>query len=146
MEHGKLKMERQAYIFSFSFSIFNSSVFMPDDLGLIRDFDLDDGIVFQDDTLAAKAGFEAGVDSSVHEVFFLVGNFFQVFITAEDVHMAGAACADAAAVVVEVDVVLLRHFQDGHVRRDVFNGHWRDAFIFKFEFYSSHNFLKSAQM
>ncbi len=60
--------------------------------------------------------------------------------------MASATCADAAAVVVEVDVVLLRDFQNGHVHWYVVDGDRSDGFILEGEFDSCHSLKKSANV
>jgi hypothetical protein len=89
------------------------SMFVSDDARLVGYLYFDNGVVFEDDTLAAQAGFEPGVDGAVDEIFFFFGNFLQEIFPFFNIDVAGAAGADASAVVVEVDVVVFGYFQDG---------------------------------
>lgn len=119
---------------------------VSDDSALVGDFDFDDSVFVQDDALAGEPGFEPWIDGPVNEVLFFFRNFFQKIIAFVDINVAGAACTDAAAVVVEMDVVLLCDFQNGQIRWYVVDGDWSNGFILEGEFDSCHNFKKSANV
>lgn len=111
---------------------------MPDNLTLIGNSYSDFGLVVQDDALASQAAFQPGIDSAVDEIFFLIGNLFQEFFTAFNVHMAGGAGAYAAAIVIQMNVVLLRNFEYRHILVVAMHRYRWDGFIFKLKFYRSH--------
>lgn len=111
---------------------------MPDDLPLIRNGDRHLGVFFQDDTLTAQPALQPRVDGAIDKIFFLVGNLLQEFLPFLDVHVAGGTGAHAAAVVVQMHVVVLRDFEDGHVQKIARRGFGRDGFIFKLKMYGSH--------
>ena len=113
-------------------------MFVSDDLLLIGDFDLDHGVFVEDDGLTAKTAFNAGVDGPVDEVFFFIADLFKCVFALVDVDVAGAAGTNLATVVVEVNIVLLGHFQDANIRRDVLDRFRSDAFVLKGEFYGGH--------
>lgn len=113
-------------------------MFVADDLFLIGNFDLDDGVFVDDDGLAAEAAFDTGVDGPVDEVFFFIADFFERVFALVNVDVAGAAGADLAAVVVEVNFVLLGHFQDANVRRDVLDRFRCDALVLEGKFNGGH--------
>ena len=96
------------------------------------------GGFIQDNALAAQAAFEAWVERPVNEILFLVGYFLDVFFPLLYVHVAGGAGADAATVVVEVNVVFFGDFEDGHILKTARHGLDRDIFIFKLELNGSH--------
>jgi hypothetical protein len=121
-------------------SPFERSVFVPDDSFLVGDGDGDGSIGVKDDALAGEAAFEAGVDGSVNEIFLFVGDFFDVLLAFFHIDVASGAGAHAAAVVVEVHVVVFRDFEDGHflkIARHRFGG---DARVFKLKYYRGHDF------
>lgn len=61
--------------------------------------------------LAAQAGVDARVHGTVNVVFFFVGDLGEVVHASLYVYMAGAAPAHAAAVVLQLYVVIERHVQ-----------------------------------
>ena len=69
-------------------------MFVADNVFLIRNFDVQDGVIVQDDGLATEAAFDAGVDGPVDEIFFLITDFFQRAFAVVHVDVAGAASAD----------------------------------------------------
>ncbi len=113
-------------------------VFVSNDLLLIGNFDFNHRIFINDDGLAAKAAFDAGVDGPINEVFFFVTNFFQRIFAFVDVDVAGAAGTNLAAVVVEVNFVLLGHFQDTNIRRNILDRFGCDVLILEGEFDGGH--------
>lgn len=119
-------------------------MFVSDDAPLVRDFNLNDRIIIEDDTLTGQAGLQFGVDGPVNEVLFLVRNLLKKFIPAFDIDVASTAGTYTTTIVVEVDVMFLRQLQNGQVSRRVGNGNGCDALIFKCKFYGSHS-LKTAQ-
>lgn len=106
---------------------------VPNDAGLIRNLYLNVGIVFQDYTLASKARLQARVDGTIYEVFFLFGDFFQQVFSLVDVNMTGTAGTNAAAVVVEMNVVIFSNFQNGVSRLNVLNCNRGNIGIFKYK-------------
>ena len=114
-------------------------MFMPDNPGLIRDFQLDMGRILQDNTLTAKPGIEPWIDCPVNEILLLVGDFFQVIFAMKDVHMAGAARTDPPAIMVQMDVVCFGDFQKGGTCLHIFDYDGLcNRFVFKVKFNSGH--------
>ena len=66
-----------------------------------------------DEALATQSRFDAWVVGAVYEIFFFIGHLGQVIHAVFDVYVAGAAGADAATVVVEVDAVFFGQVEDG---------------------------------
>jgi hypothetical protein len=66
----------------------------------------------EQEALAAKAGVEARVHGAVNEILFLVAQLLEEVLALVYINVAGAAGANAAAVVVQVDIVHQGHFQD----------------------------------
>lgn len=62
---------------------------VSDDLALVRYGHDNAGILIEDDALTSQTAFETRADRAINEIFFFVGNFFQVFIAGFDVDMAG---------------------------------------------------------
>lgn len=113
-------------------------MFMSNDPSLVGDGNGDLGVVVEDDALAAQAAFEPWIDGAVNEVFLFVRYFFQELVAFFHIDVAGGAGAYPAAIVIEMNIVILRQFEDGFVLKIARNGLGRYARIFKKEFYSSH--------
>lgn len=113
-------------------------MFVPDNSGLVWYLHFDHGISIQNNTLATKARFQAGIDRSVNKVFFFVRNFLQKIFARLDVHMASTARAYAPAVVVEMNVIFLCYFQYGIAFFYIFNRDSLYIFIFKCKLNNSH--------
>lgn len=75
-------------------------------LALVGQQYFDIAAALQQYALAAQAAVDAWIYSPVYKIFLFVAELFQVFLARLHVHMAGAAGAHAAAVMVKVDVVL----------------------------------------
>ncbi len=86
---------------------------VPDNAGLVGNFHLDHRIVFQDNALATQTRFQAGIDGTVNEILFLVGNFFQLIVSLVNVNVAGTTGTNASTVVIQVNVVVFGNFQNG---------------------------------
>ncbi|MEY4135831.1 MAG: hypothetical protein RL386_2181, partial [Bacteroidota bacterium] len=112
---------------------------MPNDPGLVRDFNLHDGPIVEDNALASQAGIEFGVDCPVYEIFLFIGYFFQVIFPEVNIYMTGTAGTHPAAIVVEVNIVCLGNFQQGcpcfHLSDD---DRLCDGFIFEDELNGGH--------
>lgn len=113
-------------------------MFVADDLPLIRNSYSDVRILVEDDALATQAAFEPGIDGAIDEILFFFRDFFQELFPFFDVHMTGRAGADAAAIVVQVHVVLFGQFQDGQVEEFALDGFGGDGFIFELKLDGSH--------
>jgi hypothetical protein len=62
--------------------------------------------------LAGQAAVVSWIARTIHIVFFPVTHLRQQVFTLLDIYMAGTATAYAAAIVVELDIVIECHFQD----------------------------------
>jgi len=113
-------------------------MFMPDDLPLIRYGNRNVGGFIQNNALATQAAFESRTDGAIDKILFLVGYFFQKTLPAFDIDVTSGTSANASAVVVEVNIVVLRYLQDGHVQKIAGHRFGWDGFIFKLKSYSSH--------
>ena len=76
-----------------------------------RHFNLSTAVIEQQ-ALATQARTEPRVHGTVNEIFFLIAQFFQKIFAFIYINMTGAARAYAAAVVVQLNVVRERHFQN----------------------------------
>lgn len=113
-------------------------MFVANDLALVGDLYLNDGVFVQDNGLATQAAFDAGVDGPVDKVFFLVADLFEGITAAVDVNVASAAGTHFAAIVVQVNAIFFGYLEDADVGWNVFDGLGRNAFVFESEFNGCH--------
>jgi hypothetical protein len=120
---------------------------MPDNPGLVRDFNLHDSLIVEDDALASQAGIEFGVDCPVYEIFLFIGDFFQVIFPEVNIYMTGTAGTHPSAIVIEVDIVCLGDFQQGGARFHFSdNDRLCDGFIFEDELNGGHDYFFAANV
>ncbi len=113
-------------------------MFVSNDSSLVGDGDGNFGGVVEDNALTTKPTFNARVDGAIDKVFFFVGDFLNVLLSLFHVNMASRAGANAPAVVVQVYIVLLGQFEDGHVYKVALDGFGGNIRIFKQELDNSH--------
>ena len=106
-------------------------MFVSDYTALIRDSDCYFGLVVENDALTTQTAFEPRIDGTIDKILFLVGDFLEKFITAFHVKMTGRAGANAAAVVVEVNIERFGQFEDRQVLKLAADRFGRDGSIFK---------------
>jgi hypothetical protein len=111
---------------------------VSDNLLLVGNDDFDNGILVSDNGLATQAAFNAGINGAIDEVFLLITDFFQRIFAFIDVDVASAASADFATIVVEVNLILLGHFQDANVYGNVLNRFRGYILVLEGEFYGGH--------
>ena len=111
---------------------------MSNNPSLIGNRDGHFGRFIKDNTLTGQATFEARIERAINEILFFVGNFLNKILAALHIHVAGGASANAAAVVIEVNIVFFRDFQNGHILETSRHRLGRDFFIFKLELYRGH--------
>lgn len=80
---------------------------------LIGDRYSDFRIFVEDNTLAGQAALQARIDSAIDEIFFLVGDFFEVIVAFFHVNMTGRAGTNAAAVMIQVHIGIFCDFKNG---------------------------------
>ena len=123
---------------SYTLAVHRQSVFMANNAALVGNGHFYFGTFVQNDALAGQAAFNARIKSPIDKILFFVGQSFQKIVALLHVNMAGGAGADAAAVMVQVDIVFLRDFQDGHVLETSRHRFGRGTLIFKKEFNGGH--------
>lgn len=119
---------------------------MADDLGLVGNGDLDLGIFVQHDALAGQAGFELRIPGAVNKILFLFRKFLQHLHALVHINMTGAAGADAAAIVIEVNVVVFRDLQDAESLGGLFHRNGLQPMVFKTKQDFCHSGVKVNQM
>lgn len=113
-------------------------MFVANNSALVGDGYGDVGGSIEEDALAGEAAFDARIVGTVDEIFLFIRDFFEKPVASFDVNMAGRTGANAAAIMVQVDVMLLGHFENREVGLHVFDGDGSDIFVFKQKPDSSH--------
>ncbi len=110
---------------------------VTDNAALVGDFDFDFCVVRQNNALTRQPRFDARIDGAVDKIFFFVRDFFQFVFAFQHKNVARAARANPTAIVVEVNVVKLGHFQNRNIAF-CRHGFGRNIFIFKCKFNNCH--------
>lgn len=116
-------------------------MFVSNDSFLIWNSNRDVCLIVEYNTLTAKATFDTGVNGAVNKILFFVRDSFQKRLSFFDIHMAGRTCTNPAAVVVEVYIVFLRQFKDGHIFKVALDGFWSNIRVFKLKVDNSHKLV-----
>jgi hypothetical protein len=111
---------------------------MANDTTLVRNFYLHRGFFGEQDALTAQAGFQAWIDGTVDEILLLVRYLLEELVSSLDIDMTGAAGTYPTAIMIQVNVVLLRYFENGQSFRYTGNRQGLERFVFKCEMYGSH--------
>lgn len=67
---------------------------------------------FQQHTLTAQPRIQSWIYSPVNKIFFFIRQFFNVLFSCFHIQMAGAACANTSAIVMQFDIVFQGYFQN----------------------------------
>ena len=111
---------------------------MANNAPLIGNGDRYFGGFIQNNALATQAAFEPRIEGPVNKIFLFIRYSFNKIFPAFHIHVAGGAGANPAAVVVEVNIVFFRDFQDGHILKTSRHRLDWNAFIFKLELDGGH--------
>lgn len=112
-------------------------MFVTDNSCLIWYLYFDLCTIIKDDALASQSGFQARVDCSIDKVLLLIRDLLEILFSFKNVYMAGAAGANPAAIMIQMDVVVFRDLQDRIPLLCIFNHLGRNIRIFKLESNSS---------
>lgn len=92
--------------------------------------------------LAAEAAGEAWVYRTVNKILLAVGQFRKIILAFFHVYVAGAAGAYAAAVVVKLNIVAQRYFQNRIAGGNIGQCNWLKSLLFKLKMNIVHVVLR----